>query len=246
MEGHRVLGLDLVDGQPPVELCIGGREPRIPMRMELERETRVHVVAVRHRPQPRHVEVRPLHVAADVVEQFADQLLRARMVDEPRLEVFQDRGILLGGHEVLRDGGVVRSKRLFAQLPCECGEAAGARRRRAHEEVTPVQQTPARVVLMRGVDVDRSHQIPLSPARAGAPRQFLVKGYSGPEGCHYLPATEDTYAATSAICCADRVSLNGGIAPPPFVTCVTTLSYAGMTSSRFGPTLPLEPASASV
>jgi len=36
--------------------------------------------------------------------------------------------------------------------------------------------------------------------------------------------------------------LNAGIGPPPFVTWRTTVSNEGERSSRFGPTLPLEPA----
>ena len=67
------------------------------MRVELQRETRVHVLAVRHRAQPRNVEVRPLDVAADLGEQRADELLRARVMDEARLEVGEDRRVLLGG-----------------------------------------------------------------------------------------------------------------------------------------------------
>ena len=39
---------------------------------------------------------------------------------------------------------------------------------------------------------------------------------------------------------------NGGIAPMPFVTRVTTSSVSGFASSRFGPTVPVAPASASV
>src|SRR5207247_9731150 len=33
---------------------------------------------------------------------------------------------------------------------------------------------------------------------------------------------------------------------PPLVTCVTTLSYGGFSWSRFGPTVPVAPASANV
>ena len=54
-----------------------------------------------------------------------------------------------------------------------------------------------------------------------------------------------TYAATSAISCSLSWSLNAGIAPWPFVTRSTTSSASGLASSRFGPTLPDEPAASS-
>ena len=57
---------------------------------------------------------------------------------------------------------------------------------------------------------------------------------------------DDTYAATSWICVSDRRAPKAGIAPPPFVTCETTLSYVGFTASRSGPDLPVDPASESV
>src|SRR3954451_4099241 len=64
-------------------------------------------------------------------------------------------------------------------------------------------------------------------------------------GC-YLPATDETYAATSWICCAVRRPLNAGIPPPPFATWCATVAASGFSWSRFGPTLPFEFASASV
>src|SRR5213078_213249 len=62
----------------------------------------------------------------------------------------------------------------------------------------------------------------------------------------YLPATEETQAATSWICCGVSWLLNDGMMAPPFVTCVPTLSYGGFSWSRLGPTVPVVPASASV
>ena len=56
----------------------------------------------------------------------------------------------------------------------------------------------------------------------------------------------ETKAATSWICCSVSSSSNDGIAPPPSVTCLTTWSYEGDASSRFGPTLPDEPAAENV
>ena len=61
-----------------------------------------------------------------------------------------------------------------------------------------------------------------------------------------MPATDETYAATSAICFVLSWPLNEGITPLPFVTRSTTRSAGGIASSRFGPTVPVAPASFSV
>ena len=61
-----------------------------------------------------------------------------------------------------------------------------------------------------------------------------------------MPATDETYAATSAICFVLSWPLNDGITPLPFVTRSTTRSAGGFASSRFGPTVPVAPASFSV
>ena len=54
------------------------------------------------------------------------------------------------------------------------------------------------------------------------------------------------HVATSRISCSDSSPANAGIAPPPFVTCSTTSSNDGASSSRFGPTEPVEPGLESV
>src|SRR5436190_1200760 len=61
-----------------------------------------------------------------------------------------------------------------------------------------------------------------------------------------MPATEETYAATAAISCGVSCPLNEGITPLPFVTRSTTSELGGLASSRFGPTVPVAPASFNV
>ena len=53
-------------------------------------------------------------------------------------------------------------------------------------------------------------------------------------------------AATSRICFALRASLNDGIGPPPTCTWCTTRANGGFNWSRFGPTVPDDPAAFSV
>src|SRR5438067_13378570 len=60
---------------------------------------------------------------------------------------------------------------------------------------------------------------------------------------HFLPACAATYFATASICFFDRRSLKAGILTPPFVTCLTTIGNIGLSWSRFGPTVPVVPAS---
>ena len=60
--------------------------------------------------------------AAQLREQARDELLRARVVDELRLELGEDLDVALGRHALLRDLGVVGGERRLAQLPCQPGE----------------------------------------------------------------------------------------------------------------------------
>jgi hypothetical protein len=62
----------------------------------------------------------------------------------------------------------------------------------------------------------------------------------------HLPATPATYAATASICVSLKRLRKDGIAPTPFVTRSTTVCAEGFAASRFGPTRPVAPASASV
>src|SRR6185503_11761507 len=64
-----------------------------------------------------------------------------------------------------------------------------------------------------------------------------------PARWRYCPATVETYSATAAICCGVSWPLNDGITLLPFVTRSTTRDFGGLASSRFGPTVPVEPAS---
>src|SRR5205085_7245801 len=66
------------------------------------------------------------------------------------------------------------------------------------------------------------------------------------QGSRYLPATEETYVATAWISAGLSCALNEGITPLPFVTRMTTSAFGGFFWSRFGPTVPVAPASFSV
>ena len=61
-----------------------------------------------------------------------------------------------------------------------------------------------------------------------------------------VPATVETYLATDWIWVLDSVLPKAGIPPPPLVTWWTTSASDGLSWSRFGPTVPVDPAAASV
>src|SRR5438132_8248817 len=73
------------------------------------------------------------------------------------------------------------------------------------------------------------------------PCNKLLQGRTG-----YLPATDETYFATAWICCGVSLALKDGMRFLPFVTRWTTRLFGGFFWSRFGPTVPVEPASLSV
>ena len=61
-----------------------------------------------------------------------------------------------------------------------------------------------------------------------------------------VPAAAETYVATSWICSSLSVSAKDGMGLAPFVTRSTASSTDGFVASRFGPMVPVAPASASV
>src|SRR5437763_12328691 len=62
----------------------------------------------------------------------------------------------------------------------------------------------------------------------------------------YLPAEEETYFATAWIWAGLSLPWNAGIAPPPTITWWATTDVLGLSWSRFGPTVPVALAAASV
>ena len=118
-------------------------------------------------------------------------------------------------------------------------ERAGERRLRRR---LPAVSRP-RQALVRGV----RHRRCLTPVRTephalAASARALNDAERG-SAAVYFPATELTYFATALICTGESVPLNGGIAPPPTSTWCSTTGCAGFSWSRFGPTVPVVPAS---
>ena len=65
-------------------------------------------------------------------------------------------------------------------------------------------------------------------------------------GIVLLVAEPETKAATASISELESWPANDGIPPPPDFTCWTTWSRVGFSVSRFGPSIPVEPAAWSV
>ena len=62
----------------------------------------------------------------------------------------------------------------------------------------------------------------------------------------YLPAWSATYFATALIWASVSTPLNAGMTPPPFDHLVLRRREGGLSWSRFGPIVPVVPASLSV
>ena len=54
-------------------------------------------------------------------------------------------------------------------------------------------------------------------------------------------ADQQTYFATALICAVDSFPLNAGIAPPPNVTWCAATAVDGLSWSRLGPIVPVDP-----
>ena len=130
------------------------------MRVELKREPDLEVVAARHRTQTGNVEVRSRRVATHLAKQGTDRLLRLGMVDEPRLEVGEDRGVLRRRHVILRELRLVRREGLFAQPAGKRAQRGRPFTRCMDEQIPGIQATPPLVVGARRVRVHSGHEAP--------------------------------------------------------------------------------------
>jgi hypothetical protein len=124
VKGHAVAPLDRVDRQPPVELALRRRVPGVAVRVESIGDARGQIVPRHRRAHPRHVEIRILGIAAELAEQLLDELLRAWVMNERRLEARQARDAFLHRQDVIDMARIVRRERLLDHR-----RAMGAKRR---------------------------------------------------------------------------------------------------------------------
>jgi hypothetical protein len=112
------------------------------------------------RPEARHVEVRLGGVGTVLGEELGDELLAARVVDEPRLDVGEDGGIALHGEVVLRLPRVEGRERLLEQVAGERRQRDRRRPGREDEQLAGIQLLPSPVLRHRRVHVHGRHVSP--------------------------------------------------------------------------------------
>src|SRR5689334_14283240 len=102
MEGHSVLGDELVNGSPPIELAHWRRVPGIPVGMMGVCDPRGEIIFREGATQTGYVLVRLFRRAAESLEYSSNKLLRTGVVDISRLERREeldtplDRELLMG------------------------------------------------------------------------------------------------------------------------------------------------------
>src|SRR2546427_4397706 len=141
MERHRVLWLDVVHGNPPVDLTERRRVPGVAMWVERIGDTGRQVAAGGRSAQPRHVEIRLGEVAPELAEDPREQLLARRVMDETRLQRRENLDVFLHRKAELRRLRIQRRKRLSSHLLSQADQLERARRRREEEEL-PVVNGP--------------------------------------------------------------------------------------------------------
>ena len=128
------------------------------MRVELIGKAGVQIFTMRHRPQPRDIEVGLLDIAAQLGEQPADLLFAARVVDEPGLQVGQDLDVRLGVHALLGDLRIIGARTPLRSSRWQCRTASRALARGEREQVTLEEQLPTRFVIDCRLNVHRRHR----------------------------------------------------------------------------------------
>ncbi len=74
----------------------------------------------------------------------------------------------------------------------------------------------------------------------------MIKASATDVRAYFFPAWEATNLATAMICAVVRTFWKGGMIAPPWITCFCIRANGGFSRSRFGPTVPVAPAAASV
>ena len=116
VEGHRHLGFDVVDRQPPVELAHRSGIPGIAVRVMGIADAAGQVSVAGHHAEPGHVDVGLLQIALEVFHDVADEPLGLGVVDESGLERRADLHVLLDRHVVLGLAGVDAAEGPFDHL----------------------------------------------------------------------------------------------------------------------------------
>src|SRR3954454_22452764 len=176
--------------------------------------------------------------------------VRLRLHRRPRTVVDGQRGERVGARAArgvarpaaLRDRRAARATRTPAErhrltAPGAIADAPAARPRDSLHPVRLAKGAP----LLREERLDGAGRRRLRarlPAVPGPRKAAVAAGY--------LPAFFATKSATAWICASLSWPLKAGIAPPPTATWCATASFDGFSWSRFGPTLPVEPAAFSV
>ena len=161
VERHRVLGLDRVHGQPPVQLLVRRREPGVAVRVELVGEARRS--GTRRAPscgaagrRSRSARCpRRAPTSSPAMSSFARGWWMKR-----RLQLGEDLDVPLRRHALLRDLRVVRGEGRLAQLPGQLGELASSSATvRVRHEVAAVEAVAALLFAQRGIHVNRRHEL---------------------------------------------------------------------------------------
>src|SRR5438132_632661 len=129
------------------------------MQVELKRNASFQVVIAGHTAHFGHIEIRLAQITAEILKQVADQLLRARMVNEARLELAEHGRELFNGHLELSHLGIAWSKRLFDQLAGKVDQCRRAWPRGEGKEVALKQVLTPDFIRERRVEVDGCHAI---------------------------------------------------------------------------------------
>ena len=154
VECHRVLGLDLVDRQPPVELLLRSREPGVAMRVELVARGRRS--GTRRAPSCAAAgrRSRSVEVATEFREHARDQLLARGWWMNAGLSSARISDVSLRRHVSWATVGSWGANASSLSSRASSQSASRSRRQR-RRTVAAVQTVAALLLVQRGVEIDR-------------------------------------------------------------------------------------------
>ena|SRR5438128_1607787 len=128
MKCHNVLRLDIIHREPPIQLAERSGIPSIAMRMESVGYTRREIIITSCGSQARYIEIGCFGVTAMFLQNYLNEFLRPRMMNESRLQFREDLHVLFHRHMILRLTGLIRCKCVLNQFLRKLTKGYGTRR----------------------------------------------------------------------------------------------------------------------
>src|SRR4029078_12805448 len=139
MEPHRVFRVELIDGQPPIDLAWWRREPSVTMRVPGKGNAGGEITTAGRAAHSRDVEISLFQITSQILEDQLQMAFGFRMMNERGLQLPEQIGIALDLHAVLGVPRVEIAERVFDHRPCKVDKVENTPARGEHKKLAVIK-----------------------------------------------------------------------------------------------------------